>query len=84
MKKIFKQHDEKNHGYVNLIQFDYLMTQYCKVGEDDLEVLRNFFDPSGTGQVNYREVLNILDDPNLISSYPVRDMDYILSEGLKK
>ena len=48
LKKIFRSHDSDDNGYINYVQFDYIMTQFCKVDLEDLRVLRNFFDPSGT------------------------------------
>lgn len=31
IEKIFKEHDKNNKGYVNQIQFSYIMTQYYKI-----------------------------------------------------
>ena len=84
LEKILKEHDEKRRGFINPVQFDYIMTQFCKVEEEDLKIFENFFDPSGTKQINYRELIAILEDPARISQVPVREMDYILSKGLKK
>ena len=60
------------------------MTQYCKRSKEDLEVLKNFCDPTGKGIIDHRELMNIIKDPNKIKTLPIRNMKYILNKGIKE
>ena len=60
------------------------MTEYGKVSQKDLKVLRSFFDPSGTKQIHYQNMMAVINDPNKLSSLEKRGMNYILSKGSGK
>ncbi len=46
---------------------------------DDIKNLADFLDPTGTGQINYVEMIKLMEDPEYINTIPVRNMNFIMT-----
>ena len=62
----FLYHDETKDGTITHVQFKYILSEKCGFKKDEYEMLSDFLDPSGTGLVQYTELIKYMKDPKLI------------------
>ena len=61
---MFKKHDKKQSGFVNVAAFDEtLRSQKINLSEDDMFVLMRRLDKDVTGMINYNKFINELIKP---------------------
>jgi len=52
---------------INYIQFSYILSEVCGLTPDDTDKITRFLDPMNSRQINYNDLLKILENPSNIS-----------------